>query len=110
MLSLYFVLVVLSTPVRVLIGRLIMSVILAYPLSGCMIGVASLMQQPSLIQHPIILALEVLWFTVATPLYGGFPPADEGLVHYKNMYPWIAFTGACIFFVKSKGWLWFRRR
>ena len=95
---------------RAWIGRVVMSVVLAYPLSGCTMGVLSLVEDPSLILHPFILAIEVAWFAVATPLYGGFPPADEGLVHRKNMYPWIMFTAACIFFVTSKGWRWFKRR
>jgi hypothetical protein len=92
------------------VTRLITSIVVAYPLSGCTIGAATILEEPSLIRHPLVLVLEVGWFAIATPLYGGFPPADEGLTHYKNMYPWIAFTAACMFFLMSKGWQWFSRR
>lgn len=55
------------------IENLVTSIVLAYPLSGCMVGIADLTLHPSPLAHPVIWFLEVVWFMVATTLYGGFP-------------------------------------
>jgi hypothetical protein len=90
--------------VRARIKDLAISIMLAYPLSGCLCGMVDLERQPSLLGHPFIWFLEVTWRMIATTLYGGFPPADEGLVHYTNMYPWIIATAVGLFFGFSRGW------
>jgi hypothetical protein len=73
-------------------------------------GIVGVIKDPSFVIHyPLAFAAGCAWFTILTPLYGGFPPADEGLVNHKNMYPWIVPTAVVLFFVFSKGCQWFRR-
>jgi hypothetical protein len=93
--------------------RFLLSFVLAYPLSGFTISLVSLARSPSLmVEHPLgaltTFIFGSVWFGVLTPIYGGFPIADEGGVNHLNMYPYIFPTACIVFFVISKGWRWFK--
>lgn len=89
--------------------RLLLSILFAYPLSGVAMGIVALIKDPSFFfHHPLALVVSTSWFVVFTPVYGGFPPIDEGFVNHKNMYPWIIPTAAILFVLLSKGWRWLR--
>lgn len=94
--------------------RLLLSIVLAYPLSGVARALLSVIGNPALLIHdPSITLLTFVvgsaWFGILTPLYLGFPISDEGGVNHANMYPYIIPTAIVLFFLFSKGWRWFKR-
>ncbi len=93
-----------------LVARVVAGVMLAYPLSGCTLAIGRAFTDPSFaIRDPVGFIIWTLYYVIATPLFGGFPPTDEGGVHHRNMYPWIVTTALALFFFSSKGWRWFKR-
>jgi hypothetical protein len=92
----------------------VLSMALAFPLSGITWSLAALAKDPYFALHNpvgalIVFLVQSVWFGIMTPTYVGFPISDEGGVNHLNMYPYIIPTGLIIFFFLSKGWRWFRR-
>jgi hypothetical protein len=102
-----------ATPWTVI--RPIVSIALAYPLSGFIYGIVFLIRvafttPADFLQHPGVDAFVIVLWTVLVPIFGGFVPADEGDAGPRvNMYPWIIPTALTVYFLLSKGWRWFRR-
>jgi hypothetical protein len=94
--------------------RPIVSIALAYPLSGLIYGIVGLIRlaftsPASLKDVGVDIFMIALW-TVLVPACGGFVPQNEGDVGPRiNMYPWIIPTAVTLYFLLSKGWRWLRR-
>jgi hypothetical protein len=96
--------------------RMIFSIMLAYPVSGAANAIYGLIvlawtSPKLLLDDPGVAVILVVLDIVLVPLFGGFVPANEGDVGPRiNMYPWIVPTAFVLFFLSSRGWLWFKRR
>jgi hypothetical protein len=99
--------------------RPIVSIALAYPVSGFIYGMVLLIEAAittpgEFLQHPIVDVFFVVLWTCLVPAFGGLVPeallADaSGAGTRVNMYPWIIPTALTLYFFLSKGWRWFRR-
>jgi hypothetical protein len=91
--------------------RLILSIALAYPLTGVVYWTFGMLKGlPDTLKTPAVDLFLLFFWIIAIPTYGGFVPANEGDVGPRtNMYPWIIPTAAALFFLFSQGWKWFRR-
>jgi hypothetical protein len=82
----------------------ILSFLVAYPASGLTLALVFFIREsPGSLQRPSEAALafvfRTLWFGILTPMYGGFPPSDEGGINRLNMYPYIIPTWALLFLI-----------
>lgn len=100
-----------NTNARRLFYRLIVSLALAYPLSGITFGLVGLASDPALLfTNPAsaltTFAVSSTWFGLATPMVAlGIlkPGADVPDIMYRSIVP----TACIIFFLMSDGWGWF---
>jgi hypothetical protein len=91
--------------------RLIVSIALAYPLSGAVYWIFEMVGGlPDTLKSPGIDLFLLFFWIIWIPLHGGFIPAQGGDPYARiNMYPWIIPTAAALFFLFSQGWRWFKR-
>jgi hypothetical protein len=85
----------------------LLSIALAYPISGIVFAVCSLMQQQPLsnpLEELFIGSLICAFYAIMTACCGGFPPADEGGANHLNLYPYIIPTAIVLFVVLSLFW------
>jgi hypothetical protein len=91
--------------------RLLVSVALAYPLSGAVYWTFGMLRGlPDTLKTPGVDLFLLFFWIIEIPACGGFIPANGGDPYARtNMYPWIISTAAALFFLFSQGWKWFRR-
>jgi hypothetical protein len=95
------------------ITRILIAILLAYPLCGLAIALRGLLATPYWsIHHPLealeVIAAIIVWYGIATPISGGFPITDEAGIQRMNAYPYIAATAVALCFIFFRGWRWFR--
>ena len=97
-----------------LVLRIVLSVLLAYPVSGAIYAITGIIKAAITNPHQISVTVDLLiitLFVVMVPACAGFIPANEaGTGPRINMYPWIIPTAAVLFFLFSRGWRWFSPR
>lgn len=95
--------------------RFLLSIILAFPLSGVAVALVGLAREPSfLFENPSAALLEFFYvsisFGLSTPMKSLGILKPGGDVPDMNMYPYIIPAACIIFFLISKGWRWLKPR
>jgi hypothetical protein len=91
-----------------IIGKLVFSVLVAYPMSGAIYAVNIVIHSPRWYHIGEDLFFVVYWMLLVSDGEGLVSISNDGPI--VNMYPWIVPIAVILFFCFSNGWRWFKRR